>query len=223
MQLQQRELASSIAPPASINSLSIYFGPTGGSWWLKLIGKAAPCLFNGLWRILDNDQFTRDCYSSQNFSSSPIKTHHPPFLICLVCCNNPSPPDAALPNASCTHEHTHTSLLSYNSTEQTLPHLRNCYFVAGLFLFSAVAHKFFLPLNIQILSWLPSNFLDRKLLFSAANSVPLPPALTFRCHPSTASMPDCFDRPQIRASGGISSVRGAQAARSILQPPDAEP
>lgn len=120
-----------------------------------------------------------------------------------------------------THKHTraHTSLLSYNSTEQTLSHLRNCYFGAGPFLFPAVPHKFFLPLNIHILSWLPSNRLDRKLLFSAANSVALPPAPTVRCHPSAASMPDCFDRPQIRASVGILSLRGAQAARSILQPP----
>lgn len=39
MPFQRRELASSIVPPASINSLSIYYDPTGWSSWLKLIVK----------------------------------------------------------------------------------------------------------------------------------------------------------------------------------------
>ena len=57
-------------------------------------------------------------------------------------------------------------------------------------------------------SLLPT-LLNRKLLFSSANSVSPPPSLTFRCHPSTASMPDCFDRPEFQA-GGIWSLHGVE-------------
>lgn len=52
----------------------------------------------------------------------------------------------------------------------------------------------------------PSTLLNHKLFFSIANSVSLPPSLTFRCHPSTTSMPDCFDRPEIQAGGFDPSV-----------------
>lgn len=106
--------------------------------------------------------------------------------------------------------HTHASLLSSNSTELTPSHLRNCYFGAGLFLLSRVSHKFFFALQtFPPGSPLPA-LLNRKLLFSTANSVTLPPSLTFRCHPSTASMPDCFDRPEIQAGRGISSLHGVE-------------
>lgn len=50
--LQRRELVAWIAPPASINSLSIYYSPTGWSSWLKLIVKPWPRWFNRLWRVL---------------------------------------------------------------------------------------------------------------------------------------------------------------------------
>lgn len=53
----------------------------------------------------------------------------------------------------------------------------------------------------------PSTLLNRKLFFSIANSVSLPPSLTFRCHPSTSPMPDCSDRPEFQV-GGIWSLRG---------------
>lgn len=52
----------------------------------------------------------------------------------------------------------------------------------------------------------PSTLLNRKLFFSIANSVSLPLSLTFRCHPSTSSMPDCFDRPEIQVGGFDPSV-----------------
>lgn len=52
MLLHGWEPAASIVPPASINSLSIYYNPTGWSSWLKLIVKPLPCWFNRLPRAL---------------------------------------------------------------------------------------------------------------------------------------------------------------------------
>lgn len=142
-----KELGSSIVPPASINSLSIYYDPTGWSSWLKLIVKPGfpdSMGSRGFWQW--------PIHSWLLFITKPFqrsnKIHHPPFPLCLVCCNNPSLPNVLLPlpYVACTHKlshslsFTHTSLFSYNSTEQTLSHFRNCYFGAGLFLLSAVSH-----------------------------------------------------------------------------------
>lgn len=69
-------------------------------------------------------------------------------------------------------------------------------------------------------SLLPSTPLNHKQLFSTANFVSLPPSLTFRCHSSAASMPDCFDRPGISGEGDlIPPWSGALAVGSTLQPP----
>lgn len=175
--LLQRKRASLIGRTSCLHQLTFHLlRPNGQIFMAEAHCKTPALLIQWALEGSDNDQFTHDYYSSQNLSSSPIKsTTHLSYSFWYAATIHHfqmyCPYHADRKTLTYTHKKTKHFCL-YNLTEQTLSHFRNCYFSAGLFLLSALSHKLFLPLlTFPSGRLLPSTLLNRKLLFSTANFV----------------------------------------------------
>lgn len=148
------------------------------------------------------------------------RIHHPPFLLCLVCCNNPSPPNAVVN----THVHARTHISHLTQVNKLLLTSEITILVQG---YSFSQHFFF-----SLLQTFPSGSLLsatslslQTAFFHCQLCLSLILSLIFKCHSSANSIPDCFDRlePDWSRRDLISPWSGVLAEGSALKPLDAEP